>query len=217
MVTIEKIKDLEHKYCNIFNYDYPYGQVLLRIKNTTSTLGRAWNYYHNGPRGYRYAIDISAHFDVNDEVLRDTMIHEMLHISMFYNRIDCNHGGTFLREMNRINREYGFHLNVSYNGDNLVSAVTKKDDKTYCYEIHSCGRVGYCRIGKKKPTIETIKNDCSRFTNINHVNLIEFTGCNRLDSVVGHRVMSGSMRWEKLEDEFKEKLEPFLTEKISVY
>ena len=65
---------------------------------------------------YDFRLRINARVDLPEQEVEDTIIHEMIHYYIGYNRLkDASaHGPLFLGIMNEINRKFGRHLTVSH-------------------------------------------------------------------------------------------------------
>ena len=63
----------------------------------------------------RCSITLSTRFDVPEEEVTDTLIHEMIHLFIYAEGIadDGPHGRWFRHHMMKINREHGRHITVS--------------------------------------------------------------------------------------------------------
>ena len=65
---------------------------------------------------YDFKIRISTRFDLPEEEVDDTIIHEMIHYYIWLNRIKdtSTHGKVFREMMEKINREHGRHVTVTH-------------------------------------------------------------------------------------------------------
>ncbi|MBO5553073.1 MAG: SprT-like domain-containing protein [Paludibacteraceae bacterium] len=98
-------------------------------------------------RGYRnedFALRINARIDLPEELVEDTILHEMIHYYIAVNNLkdSSTHGALFRREMARINAEGGRHITVSHrlteperaqavvHKTRMVAVVHFKDGKT---------------------------------------------------------------------------------------
>ena len=63
-----------------------------------------------------FAMRISKRFDVPEQELQDTVIHEMIHYYIGYNQLQdtSSHGALFRQMMQDINERYGRHLTISH-------------------------------------------------------------------------------------------------------
>ncbi|MBR1716787.1 MAG: SprT-like domain-containing protein [Paludibacteraceae bacterium] len=98
-------------------------------------------------RGYRnedFVLRINARIDLPEELVQDTILHEMIHYYIAVNNLkdSSTHGALFRREMARINAEGGRHITVSHrlteteraqavvHKTRMVAVVHFKDGKT---------------------------------------------------------------------------------------
>lgn len=98
-------------------------------------------------RGYRnedFVLRINARIDLPEELVEDTILHEMIHYYIAVNNLkdSSTHGALFRREMARINAEGGRHITVSHrlteteraqavvHKPRMVAVVHFKDGKT---------------------------------------------------------------------------------------
>ena len=65
---------------------------------------------------YDFRLRINARVDLPEQELEDTIIHEMIHYYIGYNKLEdaSAHGPLFLGIMNEINRKFGRNLTVSH-------------------------------------------------------------------------------------------------------
>ena len=65
---------------------------------------------------YDFRLRINTRVDLPEQEVEDTIIHEMIHYYIGYNRLkdDSAHGPLFLSIMNEINRKFGRNLTVSH-------------------------------------------------------------------------------------------------------
>lgn len=62
-----------------------------------------------------FTIRISTYYDCNEREYQETLLHEMIHYYIMYNRIPdtSSHGRVFREMMQRLNSQYGWHITVS--------------------------------------------------------------------------------------------------------
>lgn len=67
---------------------------------------------------YDFRLRINTRIDLPEEVIEDTIIHEMIHYFILYHGLQDTsaHGAIFMAIMNSINRTYGRHLTVKFTG-----------------------------------------------------------------------------------------------------
>ena len=102
-----------------FNGSLP--SVPIKLSHARTFLGkmcytkrRQWLF---GPYQYsNFVLRINTRFDLPEELIEDTILHEMIHyyIAINHMRDTSAHGQLFRREMRRINEEGGRHIRVSY-------------------------------------------------------------------------------------------------------
>ena len=65
---------------------------------------------------YDFRLRINTRIDLPELEIEDTIIHEMIHYYIGYNKLEdvSSHGPLFLGIMNEINRKFGRHLTVSH-------------------------------------------------------------------------------------------------------
>ena len=67
-------------------------------------------------RNEKFVLRINTRFDLPEELIEDTILHEMIHYYIAVNQIrdTSAHGRLFRREMKRINAEGNRHITISY-------------------------------------------------------------------------------------------------------
>ena len=67
---------------------------------------------------FDFTLSISAFYDLDEEVLDDTILHEMIHLDILSNHMvdDSAHGPLFRQKMADINARFGRHITVSHRG-----------------------------------------------------------------------------------------------------
>ena len=70
-----------------------------------------------------FVLRINTRFDLPEELIQDTILHEMIHyyIAVNHLRDTSSHGRLFRQEMKRINNEANRHITISYKMDKLLS------------------------------------------------------------------------------------------------
>ena len=65
---------------------------------------------------YNFCLRINSRFDLTEQELEDTIIHEMIHyyIGIFQLNDTSAHGQIFRKMMNTINNQYGRHISISH-------------------------------------------------------------------------------------------------------
>ncbi len=76
-------------------------------------------------------LSVSTYYDLSQEDLDDTILHEMIHLYIIcsHKRDDSAHGPLFRKIMNEINRRFGRHITVSHRGE------LQKSDTGKCQNI----------------------------------------------------------------------------------
>ena len=71
----------------------------------------------------RFVLRINTRFDLPEELVQDTILHEMIHYYIAVNQLKdtSTHGRLFRREMARINTEGNRHITISYKIQSLQS------------------------------------------------------------------------------------------------
>lgn len=67
---------------------------------------------------YNFRLRFNTRIDLSEEELEDTIIHEMIHYYIGYNKMKDSsaHGTIFKQIMNEINQNYGRHISISHKG-----------------------------------------------------------------------------------------------------
>ncbi len=109
----------------IFNKQY-FGNSLpvpqLKVGNARTQLGSLRYKTERKLLGHvrftNFTITISAFYDLPQEEIDDTIIHEMIHLFIASQNLkdDAPHGRLFRQKMDEINSKYGRHINVSHRG-----------------------------------------------------------------------------------------------------
>ena len=84
---------------------------------------------------YDMVLRISTVYDMDEESVKDTILHEMIHYYITYNRIKdtSSHGEVFLKIMNDINEKYGRQITVKINKNRKVENTdTEKKGHFIC-------------------------------------------------------------------------------------
>lgn len=94
----------------------------LKVSNSRSMLGCV-RYKSKKPlfgkrKFFDFSLSISAFYDLDEEVLDDTIIHEMIHLDILSNHMidDSAHGPLFRQKMDEINARFGRHITISHRG-----------------------------------------------------------------------------------------------------
>ena len=98
-------------------------------------------------RGYKnedFVLRINARIDLPEELIQDTILHEMIHYYIAVNQLNdtSSHGQLFRREMARINQEGGRYITISHrltdeqrgqatiHKERVIAIIRFKDGKT---------------------------------------------------------------------------------------
>ena len=67
---------------------------------------------------YDFRLSINSRIDLPEEEIQDTIIHEMIHYFIGFNRLEdsSSHGPMFQHLMKTINEKYGRHITISHKG-----------------------------------------------------------------------------------------------------
>lgn len=94
----------------------------LRVNNSRSMLGcvryKTKRKFFGKREYYDFSLSISAFYDLSEEVLDDTILHEMIHLDILSNHMvdDSAHGPLFRQKMAEINKQFGRHITISHKG-----------------------------------------------------------------------------------------------------
>lgn len=117
--TIEFVKEKYQEF-NRLIFEDKLPTVPLRVGHARTSLGTCrFNKRRRllgGYEAYGFRISISDYFDLPQEIIEDTIIHEMIHYYIWHNGIKDTsaHGKEFRRMMKNINSTYNRHLTISY-------------------------------------------------------------------------------------------------------
>lgn len=69
-------------------------------------------------RYFGFTFRVSNRLDLPEEIVEDTIIHEMIHYYILHNQMQDNapHGNLFLRKMKEINKQFGRNITVTHKG-----------------------------------------------------------------------------------------------------
>lgn len=115
----------------------------LRYRHERRLLGRT--------RHVDFTLTISAFYDLLQEEIDDTIIHEMIHLYIASQNLkdDSPHGHLFRQKMNEINSKYGRHINVSHHGK-LVKADAGNSHNVIAVVHFEDGSIGVMRPSKSR-------------------------------------------------------------------
>ncbi len=77
---------------------------------------------------YEMKLQISTVYDMEEEIVKDTILHEMIHYYITYYRVKDTspHGEVFLKIMNAINTKHGRHITVKIDKGKEVEATDQE-------------------------------------------------------------------------------------------
>ena len=114
-----------------------------------------------------FTLSISAFYDLTEEMLDDTILHEMIHLDILSNHQvdDSAHGPLFRQKMDEINRQFSRHITIAHHGQlqkaeagrpvQSVIAVTELEDGTWGITRPSPSRI--IQISRELPRYYKIR------------------------------------------------------------
>lgn len=97
-------------------------------------------------RHYDFRLRISTCFDLPEEVIEDTILHEMIHYHIAFNHLKdtSTHGSLFRQMMNDFNDRFGRHISISHRLTEQQRAATADERKLHIVAVVRMkdGRVG---------------------------------------------------------------------------
>ena len=87
----------------------------IMVSNARTTLGLFRCERNRTTMRKSYVIKVSGFYEMTEEEVADTLVHEMIHFFIYYMGVtdDSIHGRTFKRLMDGINKQYGLHVSVT--------------------------------------------------------------------------------------------------------
>lgn len=118
--SIEYIQSCFDTYnTRFFNGSLP--PIPIKLSNARNFLGKVTFVKHRkwlfGDWTYsNFTLRINTRYDLPEELIQDTILHEMIHyyIAVNHLRDTSTHGQLFRREMKRINEQGNRHITISY-------------------------------------------------------------------------------------------------------
>lgn len=151
--TIEFLNDRFDKFNRTIFRD-PLPRPLTHITTAKSFLGQ-FKEERSGFAGRvkTYHLTLSNRYDLPEEVLEDTVIHEMIHFKIAHAglRDTSSHGKIFRQTMNEINTRFGRHITVSHRC--TPEQLDSDDSKTHsivCLCTMADGRQLIARVANAK-------------------------------------------------------------------
>lgn len=121
----------------------------MRIGNAKSTLGGVSFKRHRRPDGTiefsNFKLTISARLDLPENVVQDTLIHEMIHYYILNKQLHDTspHGQLFKQLMRHINQHFGRHITITHHSlPDERQQDTRKKEHWICISHMEDGRTG---------------------------------------------------------------------------
>ncbi len=146
----------------------------MRIGSSRRTLGslscKRERTMAGGTRVSAFTLTISAFYDLSQQEIDDTILHEMIHLYIMANAVrdTSAHGRVFRGMMNAINARFSRHITVTHKGElrksdckatQTVIAVSELDDGTLCVT---------------RPAVTRIRDVCREISKIRKVKKSEW-------------------------------------------
>ncbi len=129
----------------------------MRIGNARCTLGgvsyKRKRKATGGFEFYDFKLTISARIDLPEDVVQDTLIHEMIHYYILSKQLvdSSPHGKLFRQLMNHINQHFNRHITVTHRSTPEERAQdTKKKDHFFCITELADGKNGITVVAKTR-------------------------------------------------------------------
>lgn len=125
---------------------------------------------------YDFRLRISTQFDLPEQEIEDTIIHEMIHYYIGVNQLndDAPHGTLFRKMMNDINARYGRHLNISHQSTPEEKEQNKDMRKRWhviAIVVFHDGRIGVKVLPRIVPRITNYYNKVLTVPNVKSIEL----------------------------------------------
>ena len=107
----------------------------------------------SGKASETYHLTLSDRYDLQEEILEDTVIHEMIHFLIHFRKINdvSSHGPRFQKIMNDINRSFGRHITVSHRcSREEIESDSAKAHSIVCLCTMTDGRKLISRVSQSK-------------------------------------------------------------------
>ncbi len=132
-------------------------QIPIRISNSRRALGmfvHPRNYPESAPRGVgECSLRISCRLDLPPNEVDDTIIHEMIHYYIWYEKLKdtSSHGPIFRKIMNQINTRYHRNISISHKcSAEEISSDTYNRNNYICVSRWRNGEVGITICARTK-------------------------------------------------------------------
>ena len=175
--TLEFLRESFNRFnSEIFGNNLPV--PILKISNARTFLGKFQHKKQPYSKGIlnEFIVILSNAFDVPQEVLEDTIIHEMVHYEIAFLSIKDTsaHGNAFLSRMNEINVKYGRNLAVSQSigkiggvcltpkaqrsPESMVAVLELKTDETFfkVMPLTITGFHSFCDKIERVPSVKSV-------------------------------------------------------------
>lgn len=134
-----------------------------RVTHCMDTLGQYIR------EGLSSEIRMSDVYDMDDRTLKETMLHEMIHlkIDQFYIKDNASHGKAFMKEANRIN-EFGWNITPlgDSSGFEINEGTIKKKTVYVCFDNRGCIAIAAERGSEKIVEANLRKHGCRKIKKI---------------------------------------------------
>ena len=123
-------------------FDNTLPSIPIKLSNARTFLGKVTFTRHRswlfGPvRNENFVLRINTRLDLPEELIQDTILHEMIHYYIAVNQLrdTSSHGRLFRREMARINAAGNRHITISYrlSKEQLLELYPEKKAKIEAY------------------------------------------------------------------------------------
>ncbi len=132
----------------------PLPKPMMHISSARSFMGQFKAERHGiGRQNVTYHLTLSNRFDMPEEVLEDTVIHEMIHFQIFHAQLrdSSSHGPVFRQLMNEINRRFNRHITVSHRcTQEQIESDKKLAHSIVCLCTMTDGRRLFCKVSQSK-------------------------------------------------------------------
>lgn len=151
--SIQFLTDRFEKY-NRMIFKNPLPKPEMHITSARSFLGQ-FKLERSGilKRNETYHLTLSDRYDLPQEVLEDTIIHEMIHFQIYYSRLrdTSSHGKIFRSMMNEINNRFGRHITVSHRcTQEQLDSDKRTTHSIVCLCTMTDGRRLFCKVSQSK-------------------------------------------------------------------
>lgn len=121
IVTLQYLRRRFDEF-NKLVFDSRLPEPRLKVNNSRSMLGcvryKTKQRFLRKKEFYDFTLSISAFYDFEEEVLDDTILHEMIHLDILTSHLidDSAHGPLFRQKMEDINARFGRNITLSHRG-----------------------------------------------------------------------------------------------------